>query len=315
MTESFTSALADDFIQFLRFKRGTGVRYTRSAYSLMEFDRFLANHPGKTLGDGCLAWLASKPGRKPASVSMDATVLREFHKFLRRRGDKVVEPRWPRLLTRSQGFLPHILSAEDIRVILGHTTKLERPAFRSDLYRSLILVLYCTGLRFGEALRLRVGDVDVKEDVIFVREFKGRARWVPFRRSLGRELELYLEARRGVGPMDADDRFYLGAKRQDLPVSTAWNTLRNLYRQAGLKPDSGRKGPRPYDLRHTFAVHCLTRWYRQGVDLHSRLPWLSAYMGHENLLGTEKYLTATPELLAMASSRFRRRFQMQEAAL
>jgi integrase len=81
-----------------------------------------------------------------------------------------------------------------------------------------------------------------------------------------------------------------------------------MYRMAGLKPAIGRVGPRPYDLRHTFAVHRLTRWYRQRVDLHARLPWLSAYLGHVNLLGTEVYLTATPELLALAARRFRRRF-------
>ena len=52
----------------------------------------------------------------------------------------------------------------------------------------------------------------------------------------------------------------------------------------------GRIGPRPYDLRHTFAVQRLSSWYRQGADLHARLPWLSAYMGHDDILGTETYL-------------------------
>jgi integrase/recombinase XerD len=55
---------------------------------------------------------------------------------------------------------------------------------------------------------------------------------------------------------------------------------------AALKPEKGRVGPRPYDLRHAFAVHRLSRWYRQGVDLHSRLPWLSTYMGHVDIVGT-----------------------------
>jgi integrase len=57
-------------------------------------------------------------------------------------------------------------------------------------------------------------------------------------------------------------------------------------------------------LRHAFAVHRLTDWYRQGVDIHARLPWLSAYMGHDNVLGTEVYLRATPELMTVASQRF-----------
>ena len=66
---------------------------------------------------------------------------------------------------------------------------------------------------------------------------------------------------------------------------------------AGLKPEKGRVGPRPYDLRHAFAVHRWSRWYRQGVDLHGRLPWLSAYMGHVDIIGTETYLNTTPKLL------------------
>jgi len=70
--------------------------------------------------------------------------------------------------------------------------------------------------------------------------------------------------------------------------------------------DQQVRGPRPYDFRHTFAVHRLTRWYRTGVDINARLPWLSAYMGHNDILGTETYLTATPELLAIASRRFQR---------
>jgi hypothetical protein len=86
--------------------------------------------------------------------------------------------------------------------------------------------------------------------------------------------------------------------------------FRYMFRRLGLKRSSGQRGgPRAYDLRHVFAVRRLTQWYREGVDLHARLPWLSAYMGHGNLLGTEVYLTATPELLRFASRRFAARFR------
>jgi integrase len=90
------------------------------------------------------------------------------------------------------------------------------------------------------------------------------------------------------------------------------HTLRKWLRTAGLKSEQGRKGPRPYDVRHTFAVHRLLRWYRQRVDLPGRLPWLSTYMGHVNLLGTEDYLTTTPELSAMVSRRFEARFNKEQ---
>lgn len=92
-------------------------------------------------------------------------------------------------------------------------------------------------------------------------------------------------------------------------MNTASGTLRGLFQLAGMKPAKGRIGPRPYDLRHAFAVHRLSQWYRQGVDLHTRLPWLSAYMGHVDITGTETYLNATPELLDVAANRLRRRYR------
>jgi hypothetical protein len=104
-----------------------------------------------------------------------------------------------------------------------------------------------------------------------------------------------------------DTPLFVASDGDFLSTKAAHYALSRMYRMAGLKPAAGRVGPRPYDLRHTFAVHRLTRWYRQGVALHARLPWLSAYLGHVNLLGMEVYLTATPELLALAARRFRRR--------
>ena len=70
-----------------------------------------------------------------------------------------------------------------------------------------------------------------------------------------------------------------------------------------------KKSKRLDFLRHAFAVHRLTDWYRQGLNIHAQLPWLSAYMGHDNVLGTEVYLTATAELMSLASQRFAQRLQ------
>lgn len=310
MTERFSSPLADDLQAFLRFKRSLGYRYVRAGFTLQEFDRFLAKHAEENsawqLDRAILAWLASKPQRKAVSVSQDAAVLRGFCTYLQRLPGraKVHVPQWPQLPTETE-FTPYFLSQTDVRRLLDLAACLGRPGFRAVLYRALLLVLYCTGLRFGEVLRLRMRDVDTRSGILFVEQFKGRARWVPFHRSLSRELDRYLKARRSFAPALPDDNFFVGANRSTLPVKTAWHTLRNLFRKAGMKPHPGRVGPRPYDLRHAFAVHRLTLWYRQGVDLHARLPWLSAYMGHDDIMGTQTYLSATPELLGLAGNRFR----------
>jgi integrase/recombinase XerD len=87
-------------------------------------------------------------------------------------------------------------------------------------------------------------------------------------------------------------------------VASASNAIGRLLRQLGIKPADGRVGARPYELRHAFAGHRLMAWASDGVDIHAKLPSLSAYLGHQNIIGTEVYLKATPQLLEPASSRF-----------
>jgi integrase len=313
MNKIFKGPIAGELHGFLEFKRGLGFGYGRAEFALREFDRFLSCYvkkdPGWRLDQAAIAWLSSKPNRKPVSVSMDAAILRQLFTYLRRLPHlHVAEPPWPRLPTESC-FVPHYLSEGDMVKLVGLCARLNRPSFRASLYRALVLILYCTGIRFGEALRLRLRDVDTRSAVLFVETFKGRARWVPFHRSLARELDRYLIERISYASSGKDARFFVGANQRSLPVSTAHATLHSLFAKAGLKPDKGRVGPRPYDLRHAFAVQRLTLWYRQGANLHARLPWLSAYMGHVDIVGTEAYLNATPELLELAAHRLNRRYR------
>jgi integrase/recombinase XerD len=81
--------------------------------------------------------------------------------------------------------------------------------------------------------------------------------------------------------------------------------LRLVIRRAGLKTEKGRRGPRVHDVRHAFAVHCLTSWYQQGILPESRLPYLAAYLGHRDINSTLVYLTITEDLLQYANQRFR----------
>lgn len=311
MKGGFSSIWAAHLRAFLAFKRTLGYSYRRAEFTLRVLDRYLVENAragGQPhLAQVILNWLGRQPGRKPISVAGELAVVRQFYTFLRRRGDRNLrEPSWPQLPATSD-YLPYVFSIQDIRQLLHLTEKLRGP-FRRTTYRMLILVLYCTGLRFGEPLRLRLREVDLARATFFIAASKGRSRWVPFHPSLRFELKRYLVTRKAFAPAGPDDRVFVGSNGTTLSIGTASSTVRRLLRMAGLKPQTGRAGPRPYDLRHAFAVHRLTRWYRAGVDLHARLPWLSAYMGHDDLLGTETYLTATPELLALAGNRFHRRF-------
>lgn len=172
----------------------------------------------------------------------------------------------------------------------------------------MLLVLFCTGLRFGELARLRLSDLDTSRRLFWVRESKGRTRLVPFGHDLGRELRRYLKTRPDSSKTP-DSPLFVTVSGQPHSTRTISYGLRGLFRQLGMKDPRGRVGPRPYDLRHSFAVNRLLRWHRRGVDVKDRLPWLSTYMGHANIVGTETYLTTTPELLALASRRFEGRFR------
>ncbi len=181
MTATFTSPLANDLTAFLAFKRARGYRYARAEFMLRSFDRFVSSgSQRRPIDETVLAWLASRPARKAISVAMELSVVREFWRYMHRRDPLRFprEPRWPRPPTEPR-FLAHVLSREQVHRLLRLVGRLERPKFRRRLYRALFLVLYCTGLRFGEALRLRIRDLDLRRQVILVAESKGRSRWVP----------------------------------------------------------------------------------------------------------------------------------------
>jgi integrase/recombinase XerD len=313
----FSSRLAPELDRFLVFKRALGHPYRRGEFTLRTFDRYVGEHapdrgpiPMEELIQG---WLSRLEGRKPVTVATDLGVLRQFCLFRRRSDPRAfVPPRgWAPQSTQSQ-FLPHIFSEDDIRTLLRGAEALRGPAMRGQTIRLLILILYCTGLRFGEAVRLRTRDVQLDEDLFVVRESKGKTRLVPFRPDLRRELLAYAEVREAIAGAAPDRAFLVQPDGRPYASQKASYTVRCLLRRTGLKPAKGRTGPRPYDLRHTFAVHRLTQWYRAGVDVDARLPWLSAYMGHDNLLGTEVYLQATPDLLAITARRFEARVRAGE---
>jgi integrase/recombinase XerD len=298
----------------MRFKQNRGLAYLRGAYRLHSFDSYVAEHhrrQGPLDWQGLVSgWLGRLPARKPRTVRADLATIRQYCLFRRRYdpGGFVPERQWGPP-TPNLDFLPEVLSASQVSELIDRTGQLKDLPLRRSGMRVLICILYSTGLRLGEALRLRWADVHWKVRCFFIRMSKGRSRWVPFRVDLRQELESYVqERRRYVG--EVPESFLLC--RPDgcaYSVGSASCAIRGLMRQAGFKPAEGRFGPRPHDLRHGFARERLRLWYRSGTDLQRRLPDLSVYLGHQNLLGTEVYLRASSELLAIASRRMAARFQ------
>jgi len=314
MKRPLASCLKNELTEFLRYKRALGFRYERPEGTVRNFDRYVRRvHPASVrrldwrglIGD----WLARSPGRKSRSVVMDLQLVRQFCLFRRRRdpGAFVPDRQWARP-DEEAPFLPHFFSGTEIRTLLQHIAHRPGSSFQRHGHRLLLLLLYCTGLRFGEAARLRLSDLDLRRRLLWVRESKGRSRLVPFGNDLAQEFRRYLRARGDAQPLEREALLVsFQGKAYSTPLIS--HTVRQWLRRTGLKAQAGRVGPRPYDLRHSFAVERLRRWYRGGTEVLGRLPWLSVYMGHAGILGTETYLHSTPELMALSARRFEVRFR------
>jgi integrase/recombinase XerD len=313
----FHSVLKSELKAFLDFKHGLGFGYVRAEETLRHFDRHVCrvlSHGMQEVNLQALveSWMTPSANRKRATLSSYLGIVRQFCLFRRRfdPGSFVPTVQW---VPQANGatFVPYIFSRNEIRRLLRQIAQLRGSPLQRKSARMLLLVLYCTGLRFGEAARLQVRDLDLRRRIICVRESKGRTRLIPFGSDLAREFGRYLR-QCGRSPLSLEAPLLISFQGKRLSTNLISWVVRQWLRRAGMKSDHGRSGPRPYDLRHSFAVHRLSRWYRQGIAVAERLPWLSVYMGHLNLLGTETYLTATPELMALASRRFEARFRRRQ---
>jgi integrase/recombinase XerD len=317
MAKRFRSVLASELEAFLRFKQNLGQPYTRGFYTLRSFDRYVAEQ-SPVRGpldwqDLISGWLSCRPARKSITVTSELAAIRQFCLFRRRYepGGFVPDRGWASQTSKNR-FLPCVLAPSQVAELIYRTQQLKDLPLRRSGAHALICVLYSTGLRLGEALRLRWADVGWKERCFFIRMSKGRSRWVPFRADLAKELNRYIHERRRYVGQNPESFLFCRGDGSAYSVLNASCAIRQLMRKAGFKAAQGRSGPRPHDLRHGFARERVRLWYQSGADLQRRLPDLSVYLGHQNLLGTEIYLKASPDLLAVASRRMAARFQKEQ---
>ena len=200
--------------------------------------------------------------------------------------------------------MPFLLDAAQARQILEAAAALPdnpRATGRGPTYHGIFALCYGLGLRAGEACGLRLGDVDADRQLLVVRGGKfGKSRLVPHGPRIGELLAHQVERRGGSG---YDPLFSFDGRRSVNPGSASQTFHRLVVELAFPVPD-GVSTPHLHSLRHSFAVGCLLRWYREGVDPSTRLYRLSTFMGHVDPASTAVYLTITPQLLAEANQRF-----------
>jgi integrase/recombinase XerD len=293
--------LANLISSYVAERRAVGYKCLEEERLLRRLDHFL-------LGRGVTAhelpcdivkeWMAKTPYERPRTRASRVGITRQLARFMVDRGHCAYIPPPVRMEIARLDFTPRIFTRAEIRALLSSIDRL--PASPKSPRRHLVMpelfrILYGCGLRISEALKLTVADVNLDEGVLVIREGKFRKdRLVPLSPGLSGRLRRYAGALDRTG--DRGKAFFPKQDGSHYDKGTVYSIFRRMLLTAGMSHGGRGHGPRLHDLRHTFAVHRLEEWYRQGADLGAKLPVLSVYMGHQSLAGTQRYLRLTPSL-------------------
>lgn len=296
----YKSAVSRMIIDFISERKALGYRYQTEIFELSQFDRFLFDHGlGKcTLPKNLVRkWIQKKKHEAATTHRRRFGTVRQFALFMARQGYKAYVPDAKMHPIARQTFAPYIFSLDEIRRLIA-TVDAWPPCSRAPLRHvvmpELFRVLYCCGLRLGEALRLTLADLDLQQGMLTIRDSKfHKDRLVPMVPQLTGRLTRLKER---LSTSNPDTPLFPNNTGQHYANTTIYTIFRKFLRACGIAHGGRGKGPRIHDLRHTFACHRMAKWYRENVDLTSKLAVLATYMGHRKLIGTQRYLHLTLEL-------------------
>jgi integrase/recombinase XerD len=307
-TESWLSPL---LLRYLDLKKALGRGFTVERRVLETLGDFVANTAATDLTQSQFErWCQTQTHLTPGVRRNRMRIVRNFCLYRRRTEPNCFVPDLDGFPHPHQPVQPYIFSETDIVRLLQATTHVRlgaRCPLRRQFFRVAIVLLYTTGLRRGELLRLTLQDYDPQAHTLFVRESKfHKSRYLPLSPDARRELQAYLAARRQHrSPRGVDSPLLWNgyANGRTYTASGLTDGLQELLRAASIRKMDGRL-PRVHDFRHSHAVNVLLRWYRTGVDVQTKLPSLATYLGHVSVASTEYYLPFIADLARAASNRF-----------
>jgi len=303
------SCLAAQIRRFIDLQRLSGTDYKSQARLLEYFDRFLVEKKvvsprmSRRIID---EYQQSLSRLAPRTRYNRSSVVRQLCMYLSRTDPLCYVPEAVRNISSRTSRQPYIYSRSEVRALLTAASELPpSDSLRPHTYRTLLGVLYSTGIRIGEALALNLDDFHEAEQRLYIAEGKFRKeRWTPLSASAARALHEYVRKRRRMAPRTPESPLFLGRQMCRLTHGMVKNVFQRLLTRCDI-PRSRHARPCIHALRHTFAVSRLLAWYRDGQDVNARLPWLATYMGHVGIHSTQVYLRATAELLDQVDRRFR----------
>lgn len=317
MTETipFLTALDRPIATWLAHQRALGRGFSVEERVLDSLRRCLARPPGADLDqDGFDRWCETLRHLDANTRRARQMIVRRFCLFQRRTDPTCFVPD-PLRFSRSHPHRePVIVKPGQIACMLAAADGLEpthESPLRPAVMRIALVLLYTAGLRRGELLRLTLDDVDPPVGVLRIRESKfHKSRLIPLSPDARRELQVYL-GRRLAAPLAASPQgpllCHTARGLRGYTGTGLSGSIHELFERAGVQDDDGRR-PRIHDLRHSFAIEALMRWYREGADVQANMPRLAMYMGHVSIASTAYYLRFVPALASLASERFERSF-------
>jgi integrase len=309
------SAAAGAMRDFLNYHRALGKRFDTEEWTLGLFDRYLVEQKVEALTAITPLmvenFLSSRPRKAAKSYNQLLGVLRGWFNWLvaqERLGQSPLHGE-PRRITSVR--LPFLFEQDQVRRLLAVAAQLpddHQAHQRGLVYSTIFTLCYGLGLRVGEAVRLRLQDIDWDRCVLTIHDTKfAKSRLVPFGPKLAARLRDYVQQREAhAGRLLSDQPlFCFGPDKSRLICSgTVSRTFSKVWSKLGLNAPPGVAVPRLHCLRHSFAVTTLLRWYREGTEPGDRLLHLSTFMGHAHPSSTAVYLTITADLLKEANQRF-----------
>ena len=298
--------------QYLSARSALGIKDRGRKTLLQDFLRYLV----KMKFDGSIPcrltidWATTTPRARATGLAGPARRLsaaRGFLSYLRASTDEVEVPA-ARLLAAAKGRRPYLYSTEQISDLLKAASQLgPKGSLRPHTYQMLLGLMASTGIRVGEAIRLKYTDVELDDEpaCLLIRESKfGKSRVVPLHPTTAGKLKNYAELRRRLGYGKRSDAFFVSERGGHIYYGCLVQWFIRATRGLGMYPPAGRRTPTLHGLRHYFAIERLTVWCRQGACVQDLAPQLSVYLGHVKPQQSYWYFTATPELLRAAGESF-----------
>lgn len=295
-----TSALDD----YLDLRRSMGFKLERAAKLLAQFVAYCEAAGATTVTIRlAIGWATLPEGKNPNWLAQRLSVVRGFARHLVLFDPRTEVPPTDLLPGRSNRATPYLYSEDEVRRLMVATGQLRSP-LRQVSFSTLVGLLWVTGMRIGEALKLDRQDVDLAHELLVVRDSKfGKSREIPIHESTTAALRCYAKRRDELCSQVNSPAFFVSLAGTRIRYDNFHVAFLRLLRDARIARRLAARRPRPHDLRHSFAVRTLIDWYRDGGDIEPRLPQLSTYLGHLHPANTYWYLSAAPELLGLAADR------------